>query len=141
MEFKILSGSFVHRNVVKIHSMNTTIIIISDFFSRFLYFRCLNIYGVIFLLDNVLLFLIILVVLKSCADDKKIQEIIEHLHIEKILKNFPGEISGGEKQRVAIAQCLVGVIFLLDNVLLFLIILVVLKSSMLLKDFSDILIM
>ncbi len=43
----------------------------------------------------------------SCADDKKIQEIIEHLHIEKILKNFPGEISGGEKQRVAIAQCLV----------------------------------
>lgn len=42
-----------------------------------------------------------------CADDKKIQKIVEYLHIEKILKNFPGEISGGEKQRVAIAQCLV----------------------------------
>jgi len=46
--------------------------------------------------------------LKLCSlDDDKIKEITKHLGIENILKKYPNETSGGEKERVAIAQSLI----------------------------------
>ena len=43
----------------------------------------------------------------SIADEKIYNDIIELLKIEHLLKSYPSEISGGEKQRVALARTLV----------------------------------
>ncbi len=40
-------------------------------------------------------------------DSVFLKEITEHLGIEKILKKYPDELSGGEQQRVAIARSLI----------------------------------
>ena len=40
-------------------------------------------------------------------DSVFLKEITEHLGIEKILKKYPAELSGGEQQRVAIARSLI----------------------------------
>lgn len=40
-------------------------------------------------------------------DSVFLNEITEHLGIEKILKKYPDELSGGEQQRVAIARSLI----------------------------------
>ncbi|QQK07771.1 ATP-binding cassette domain-containing protein [Miniphocaeibacter halophilus] len=43
----------------------------------------------------------------AIKDEKIYEEIISLLKIEHLLNNFPAEISGGEKQRVALARTLV----------------------------------
>lgn len=39
--------------------------------------------------------------------DRKVREVAEMLHIEKLLDRFPAELSGGQQQRTAIARALV----------------------------------
>lgn len=43
----------------------------------------------------------------ALKDEKIYKQIIELLNIEHLLNNYPSEISGGEKQRVALARTLV----------------------------------
>lgn len=39
--------------------------------------------------------------------DRRVHEVAEILHIEPLLKRFPGELSGGQQQRTAMARALV----------------------------------
>ncbi|MBB1079352.1 ABC transporter ATP-binding protein [Limosilactobacillus sp. STM2_1] len=50
-----------------------------------------------------------LVLAKTPVDvmDKRIKPLVNRLRIEKIINRFPGEISGGQQQRIAIARALI----------------------------------
>lgn len=60
-----------------------------------------------------------LVVRKAPKDeiDRRVKEMAEFLHIEKILDRKPSEISGGERQRVALGRALIRkpTVFLMDE--------------------------
>ena len=60
-----------------------------------------------------------LVVRKTPKDeiDRRVKEVAEFLHIEKILDRKPSEISGGERQRVALGRALIRkpTVFLMDE--------------------------
>ncbi|MEM1557433.1 MAG: ABC transporter ATP-binding protein [Thermoproteota archaeon] len=60
-----------------------------------------------------------LVVRKTPKDeiDRRVKEMAEFLHIEKILDRKPSEISGGERQRVALGRALIRkpTVFLMDE--------------------------
>lgn len=47
-------------------------------------------------------------VMKRSQDTKAIKDLFKSLGVEKLRKKYPGDLSGGEKQRVAIAKVLYG---------------------------------